>query len=50
MLQHILSTNFDVKGEEYASLVKSVLEAVRVGGEAAAVAGRTAKLEAASRV
>ncbi|RSH79909.1 uncharacterized protein EHS24_009577 [Apiotrichum porosum] len=50
LLQHILSTNFDVKGEEYASLVKSVLEAVRVGGEAAAVAGRTAKLEAASRV
>lgn len=50
LLQHILAENFDVKGEEYAKLVKSVAEAVRAGGEAASEAGRPGKVEIAERM
>jgi hypothetical protein len=50
LLQHVIATTFDTKGDEYAKLVKSVIEAVRVGGEAAAQAGRSIKSETAARV
>lgn len=50
LLQHILADNFDVKSDEYAQLVKSVAEAVRVGGEQASEAGRPGKVEIAERM
>ncbi|CAK9786961.1 unnamed protein product [Cutaneotrichosporon oleaginosum] len=50
LLQHVIADNFDTKSEEYAKLVKSVAEAVRVGGEAAAEAGRPGKVEIAERI
>lgn len=50
LLQHVIATTFDTASAEYAQLVKSVIEAIRVGGEAAAEAGRTTKSETAARV
>ncbi|WOO85117.1 Eukaryotic translation initiation factor 3 subunit M [Vanrija pseudolonga] len=50
LLQYVLASTFEPTSEEYAKLVKQVVEAVRVGGEAAAEAGRTTKAEAAARI
>jgi hypothetical protein len=50
LLQYLLSSNFDVQSEEYATLVKKVLEALKKGGEIAVDAGRTGRAEAASRM
>ncbi|BEI83508.1 hypothetical protein CcaverHIS002_0401120 [Cutaneotrichosporon cavernicola] len=50
LLQHVIADNFDTAGTDYATLVKSVAEAVRVGGEAAAEAGRPGKVEIAERI
>ena len=50
LLQHMLVENFDSSSEEYATLVKSVVEAIKAGASAAASAGRTSRVEAASRM
>ncbi len=50
LLQHVIADNFDTKSDDYAKLVKSVADAVRVGGEAAAEAGRPGKVEIAERM
>ncbi|GMK58773.1 hypothetical protein CspeluHIS016_0602150 [Cutaneotrichosporon spelunceum] len=50
LLQHVIADNFDTTGADYATLVKSVAEAVRLGGEAAAEAGRPTKVEVAERI
>jgi hypothetical protein len=50
LLQHMLAENFDSTSEEYATLVKSVVEAIKAGASAAASAGRTSRVEAASRM
>jgi hypothetical protein len=46
----MLVENFDSSSEEYATLVKSVVEAIKAGASAAASAGRTSRVEAASRM
>jgi len=46
----MLADNFDTSSEEYATLVKSVIEAIKTGSSAAASAGRTSRVEAASRM
>jgi len=50
LLQHMLADNFDSSSEEYATLVKSVVEAIMAGASAASSAGRTSRVEAASRM
>jgi len=50
LLQYLISSNFDAQSEEYSTLEKKVLEALKQGGEIAANAGRTGRSEAASRM
>lgn len=50
LLNYTLAQNFDTNGDEYAGLVKSLVDAVRTGGEKAVADGRTAKAESAARI
>lgn len=50
LLAYTMAQNFDTDGDEYAGLVKSLVDAVRAGGEKAVQEGRTAKAESAARM
>lgn len=50
LLQHVLASTFDIKGEEYAKLARSLIEATTAGGLAAAEAGKTLRVEVAERM
>ena len=50
LLQHMLADNFEVGSTEHATLVKSVIQAIKVGASSAASAGRISRVETASRM
>lgn len=50
LIQYLLADNFETTSTEYATLVKTVIQDIKVGAGKAAAAGRTSRVEAASRM